>query len=66
MTSEQIRAREEFLAQNEEAKFVAFVRIGNDSEEFFTSRDEYISRLDKVWTLPISLDYGVLKVEKEQ
>ena len=54
--------KEEFLKANPDAEFIGFIKVGNRGcNEFYTDREAYVRRRDKVWGTGHDFEASILK-----
>lgn len=51
-----------FLQEHPDAEFVAFIKVGGHGVKmYYTDREKYERKLDRVWDSGLDLEKGVLK-----
>lgn len=54
--------KEEFLQMNPDAEFIGFIKVGDRGcNEFYTDREAYKKRRDKVWGSGLDFEISILK-----
>lgn len=56
--------KEEFIKANPDAKFIGFIKVGSRGiNEFYTDREAYKRRRDKVWDSGHDFQCSIIKDE---
>ena len=54
--------KEEFIQKNPDAEFIGYIKVGNRGcDEFYTDREAYNRRRDKVWDSGHDFQCSILK-----